>query len=197
MNIELTSLPETIDVFHVALALIAGVLLALLITRSKDQQELTTSNETTSDDSISQNDRESEQTAETIPNLNAADPTSAKQLLALLQQESRFIDFIQEDLSAAQDNEIGAVARVIHEGAQKVFKEYVSLLPVAEQDEESKVTLEKGFDASAWKLTGNVVGDAPFTGVLVHKGWQVQNIELPKLATGHNADILAAAEVEL
>jgi hypothetical protein len=57
--------------------------------------------------------------------------------------------------------------------------------------------LPQGFDAGAVRLTGNITGAAPFTGTLIHKGWQVTNIRLPKLTQGHDATILAAAEVEL
>lgn len=57
--------------------------------------------------------------------------------------------------------------------------------------------MNKGFDAAAFRLTGNIVGEAPFSGVLVHKGWQVTELHLPKLTEGHNAKIIAAAEVEL
>jgi hypothetical protein len=32
---------------------------------------------------------------------------------------------------------------------------------------------------------------------LIHKGWQVTNVHLPKLTQGYNAAIIAAAEVEL
>jgi hypothetical protein len=46
-------------------------------------------------------------------------------------------------------------------------------------------------------LTGNIVGEAPFTGTLIHKGWQVTDLRLPKLTEGHNPNIIAAAEVEL
>jgi len=59
------------------------------------------------------------------------------------------------------------------------------------------VSLPAGFDASAVRLTGNIVGSAPFTGLLVHKGWQVTDVRLAKLTQGHNANIIAAAEVEL
>jgi len=59
------------------------------------------------------------------------------------------------------------------------------------------VTLNKGFDAASFRLTGNIVGEAPFTGTLVHKGWQVTDLRLPKLTEGHNAKIVAPAEVEL
>jgi hypothetical protein len=46
-------------------------------------------------------------------------------------------------------------------------------------------------------LTGNVVGSAPFKGTLLHRGWQVTDVRLAKLTQGHNAKIIAAAEVEL
>ena len=60
-----------------------------------------------------------------------------------------------------------------------------------------KMTLPQGFDASLVRLTGNIIGSAPFTGTLVHRGWQVTDIRMAKLTQGHNANILAAAEVEL
>jgi len=46
-------------------------------------------------------------------------------------------------------------------------------------------------------LTGNVVGQPPFTGTLMHRGWRVARITLPKLAEGHDTRVLAPAEVEL
>jgi hypothetical protein len=42
-----------------------------------------------------------------------------------------------------------------------------------------------------------VVGDPPFNGTLTHKGWIASETRLPKLAVGHNVNILAPAEVEL
>ncbi|GAM58492.1 hypothetical protein JCM19231_3098 [Vibrio ishigakensis] len=44
---------------------------------------------------------------------------------------------------------------------------------------------------------GNVTGNAPFNGTLIHKGWKVENITLPKLAENYDAKIIAPAEVEL
>jgi hypothetical protein len=46
-------------------------------------------------------------------------------------------------------------------------------------------------------LTGKVTGKPPFTGILRHKGWQVGNIELPKLSGRQNARIIAPAEIEV
>ena len=53
------------------------------------------------------------------------------------------------------------------------------------------------FDAATVRLTGNVVGQPPFTGTLMHRGWRVTEIKLPKLAEGHDVRVLAPAEVEL
>lgn len=129
--------------------------------------------------------------------LKEASNDSALQLLALLQQESRFVDFAQEDLTGVADADIGAAARVVHSGSQKVLQSYFDLAPVRAEKEESRVTLAEGFNAAEVRLTGNVVGSAPFTGTLVHRGWKVSNVKLPKIAVEHDTSIVAAAEVEL
>ncbi|MGZ8161193.1 MAG: DUF2760 domain-containing protein [Methylobacter sp.] len=129
--------------------------------------------------------------------LKEATPDAALQLLGLLQKEARFIDFIKEDLTAFGDADIGVAARVVHEGCNKAINEHFTLAAVRSEQEGSKITLPEGFDAATVRLTGNIVGTAPFTGTLVHKGWQVTGIRLPKLTSGHNAAIVAPAEVEL
>jgi len=129
--------------------------------------------------------------------LKEATPDAALQLLGLLQKEARFIDFIKEDLTAFGDADIGIAARVVHEGCNKAINEHFTLAAVRSEQEGSKITLSEGFDAATVRLTGNIVGTAPFTGTLVHKGWQVTGIRLPKLTSGHNAAIVAPAEVEL
>ncbi|MDO9167564.1 MAG: DUF2760 domain-containing protein [Methylobacter sp.] len=129
--------------------------------------------------------------------LKEATPDAALQLLGLLQKEARFIDFIKEDIAAFSDADIGVAARVVHEGCNKAINEHFTLATVRSEQEGSKITLPQGFDAATVRLTGNIVGLAPFTGTLVHKGWQVTGIRLPKLTSGHNAAIVAPAEVEL
>ncbi|MBL6987916.1 MAG: DUF2760 domain-containing protein [Methylobacter sp.] len=129
--------------------------------------------------------------------LKEATPDAALQLLGLLQKEARFIDFIKEDIAGFSDADIGVAARVVHEGCNKAINEHFTLSTVRSEQEGSKITLPQGFDAGTVRLTGNIVGNAPFTGTLVHKGWQVTGIRLPKLTSGHNASIVAPAEVEL
>lgn len=131
------------------------------------------------------------------PVLQLASETAAWQLLGLLQREARFVDFIEEDIAAASDAEIGAVARVVHEGCRKAVRSHFTLEPVRSESEGSRLTLPAGFDAAAVRVTGNVVGQPPFTGTLAHRGWRVSDTRLPQLAPGHDARILAQAEVEL
>jgi hypothetical protein len=129
--------------------------------------------------------------------LRVATPDAALQLLSLFQREARLIDFTQENLSAYSDADIGAAARVVHEGCAKVLKEHFTIQPVRSEAEGSRVELPDGFDAAAVRLTGNVVGKAPFKGTLSHRGWRSAEVRLPKLAEAHDASILAPAEVEL
>jgi hypothetical protein len=129
--------------------------------------------------------------------LKEAAPDAALQLLALLQREARLIDFTQEDLSQYSDAEIGGVARVLHEGCRKVLREHFSIAPVRAETEGSRITLPAGFDAGAVRLTGNVVGQAPFTGTLCHRGWRATESRLPRVADSHDLTVLAQAEVEM
>jgi len=129
--------------------------------------------------------------------LREATPDAALQLLSLFQREARLIDFTQENLSGYSDADIGAAARVVHEGCAKVLREHFTIDAVRSEAEGSRVTLPEGFDAAAVRLTGNVVGQAPFTGTLSHRGWRASSVRLPKLAEAHDAKVLAPAEVEL
>jgi hypothetical protein len=131
------------------------------------------------------------------PPLKEATPDAALQLLGLLQRDARLIDFTQEDLSQYSDLEIGGVARVLHEGCCKVLREHFTLVPVRPEAEGNRLTLPAGFDARAVRLTGNVVGQAPFTGTLCHRGWRATETRLPQLADKHDVTVLAQAEVEL
>ena len=129
--------------------------------------------------------------------LREAAPDGALQLLGLLQREARFIDFIQEDVAAYADADVGAAARVVHEGCRKVLRDNFTISPVRSEAEGSRITLAEGFDAAAIRITGNVVGQPPFKGSITHRGWRVDETRLPKLASGHELRIVAPAEVEL
>lgn len=129
--------------------------------------------------------------------LRQATPDAALQLLALFQRDARLIDFTEEDLASYADADIGAAARIVHEGCRKVLREHFTIAPVRAEAEGSRISIDAGFDAGAIRLTGNVVGSAPFKGSLSHRGWRATDVRLPKLASGHDAAVLAQAEVEL
>ncbi|VXC68848.1 DUF2760 domain-containing protein [Massilia sp. 9I] len=135
--------------------------------------------------------------APTAAPLRAPSAESALQLLGLFQREARLIDFTQENLSAYSDADIGAAARVVHEGCARVLREHFTIEPVRLETEGTRITLEEGFDAASVRLTGNVVGQAPFKGTLSHRGWRASKVQLPQLAEKHDARVLAPAEVEL
>jgi len=131
------------------------------------------------------------------PRIERAPTASALQLLALFQREGRFVDFLLEDVADFSDAEIGAAARVVHDGCRKALEEHVDLEPIRSEEEGTKVTVEEGFDAQAVRLTGKIAGDPPFTGILEHAGWRATRIELPALTEEHDVHVVAAAEVEL
>jgi hypothetical protein len=131
------------------------------------------------------------------PKLREVPTDGALQLLGLLQREGRLIDFLQEDVSNYSDAEIGAAARVVHASVNKALAAHVALERVRGEAEGSRISVPSGFSAHEIRLTGNVVGEAPFSGTLAHAGWRAVNIELPKLSPGYDVRVLAPAEVEL
>jgi hypothetical protein len=122
---------------------------------------------------------------------------AALQLLALLQREGRFVDFLEEDVASFADADIGAAARVVHAGCRKAIRDHVKLEPVRTEEEGARLTLEEPLDVAAVKLTGNVQGKGPYSGTLRHRGWKAAGITMPTAVDGHDARILAQAEVEL
>jgi len=131
------------------------------------------------------------------PLLKEAGPEAALQLLGLLQQEGRLVDFLEEDVSAYSDAEIGAATRVVHEGCRKALQEYITIEAIRSEQEGARVTMEEGFDAGSVRLTGNLVGKPPFSGTVTHRGWRATAVRLPKLSATHDVSVLAPAEVEL
>lgn len=125
------------------------------------------------------------------------DLSPALQLLGILQREGRFVDFLQEEMGSFEDAEIGAAARVVQEGCKRALADYVKIVSIRSEEEGAQISLEPGFDAARIRLTGNVVGEAPYRGTLAHHGWLAESVELPESSAEHDARVLAPAEVEL
>ena len=209
MKLDLSGVPNTLDLLHLGLAglaFIEAILLIILLSIiiiglvRKDKSPAASKPQVQPATEKPQKPiPEQAQVAAAKPtsNLKEASPDAALQLLGLLQQEARFVDFIEEDVASFSDSDIGAVARKVHEGCSKVLHKHFDFEPVRQEQESSRVTIKSGFDPTEIRLTGNIVGKPPFTGTLVHRGWQVSAIRLPKLADGHNVNVVASAEVEL
>ena len=131
----------------------------------------------------------------TLPPTAPARSDPALHLLSLLQREGRLIDFCEEELAGFSDAQIGAAARTVHDGCRKALRGAVTLAPVRSEPEGSSVTLAAGFDPQAVRLSGNVVGVPPFSGVLRHHGWKATEVRMPQ--AGGDPTLIAPAEVEL
>jgi hypothetical protein len=124
-------------------------------------------------------------------------PTDAAlQLLSLFQREGRFVDFLEEDVASFSDADIGAAARVVHQGCRKALREHFTLVPVRTEEEGVKVTLPEA-NPNEVKLTGNVAGKGPHTGTLRHRGWRASEVRLPQAVGDHDPRVIAQAEVEM
>ncbi len=209
MQIDLNLIPSTLDIVHVGLAAVAALLLLLSILLAVISAfALSRRSKTVPAPAQPVNApavvapapapvvTRPVELAQPIV-VKEATPEAALQLLGLLQQEARFLDFVQENIAGHGDADIGAAVRVVHEGCRKVLNQHLDLEPVRTEAENSRITLPKGFDAGAVRVSGNIVGEPPFTGTLIHRGWRASRIHLPRLAEGHDAGILAPAEVEL
>jgi hypothetical protein len=117
-------------------------------------------------------------------------------LLRLLQRDGRFVDFLQQDITSFADADVGAAARVVHEGCRRVLKAQAKVLPVRSENEGSTLTLDAS-EVAGVKLVGEVSGKPPYRGVLRHRGWRIEELRLPTRIGGHDGSILAEAEVEL
>lgn len=127
----------------------------------------------------------------------AAQRDGALALLALLQREGRFVDFVRDSVEGASDADIGAAAREVHRGCRKVLDQHLTFEPVMPGEEEAKVAVPKGFDPAEIRLIGEAKGEPPYRGTLRHHGWRVVDAKLPSLAEGVDRAVIAPAEVEL
>jgi hypothetical protein len=128
------------------------------------------------------------------PTVRTAD--GALQLLAILQRDSRLIDFLQEDIAAYSDDQIGAAVREIHDQSRDAIARYVTLTPVID-GVEGTYAKAPGQDPSLVKFVGNVPAQPPAGGTLRHKGWRATKVDLPALPARQDATVIAPAEIEI
>ena len=122
---------------------------------------------------------------------------SGLMLLAALQREGRLIDFLQQEVAAFSDEDIGAAARVVHGGCRKALRQFFEIAPAMQGTEGAPMTVPAGFDAQRIRLTGNVSGQPPFRGTLKHHGWIAAEVRMPSISDAIDPRVIAPAEVEL
>jgi uncharacterized protein DUF2760 len=122
----------------------------------------------------------------------------AVQILALLQREGRFVDFVLEDVGTYSDAQIGAAARDVHAGCRRSLERHVTLEAIlpGREGEFVSVGQDQRIDPATFHLVGNVAGQPPFRGTLLHPGWRAVRVDLPPLGSTGRA-IVAPAEIEL
>ncbi len=125
------------------------------------------------------------------------DYASALHLLSILQRDGRFVDFIEEDVASFSDADVGAAARVVHDGVRKSMRQYFKLAPVRTESEGASIQVGEDYDPVQIRLTGNVTGKLPVRGQLAHHGWRVAEVKLPTLPEGQDLTVIAPAEVEV
>jgi hypothetical protein len=118
-------------------------------------------------------------------------------LISVMQTEGRLLDFLNEDLEQFEDSQIGAAARGVHERCKAALARYVILQPLSGQGEGEQITVPAGFDPGCYRLSGNVTGDPPFSGKLLHRGWRAGKLNLPGFAFSGDPEIIAPIEVSV
>lgn len=125
--------------------------------------------------------------------------SAATMLLSTLQSKGRFLDFVMSEISSYPDAQVGAAARIVHQGCQKVLDQYFAIKPVREDKEGSLINLGDSPNAKHYRLVGSGSEQLPSSARLVHKGWRTDKVELPKYLNDKDTDknILAPAEIRI
>jgi hypothetical protein len=131
------------------------------------------------------------------PKINASD--GALQVLHILQRDSRLIDFLMEDITSYEDDQVGSAVRSIHNDCKVSLSRHVVLAPVIDGVEGTyqKLDSSKAPDPNRIKLIGNVPASGKVAGgTLRHRGWMASSVNLPPLGK-QDLSVLAPAELEV
>ena len=118
--------------------------------------------------------------------------------LAALQEKGRLVDFLMDDVTSYDDAQVGAAARVVHEGCRSALDEVFTIAPVTESAEGTTISVPASHRADEYRLTGKLSGQAPFNGTVVHRGWRTTKIKLPQIIVPEGeVPCIAPAEIEV
>lgn len=119
-------------------------------------------------------------------------------VVSALQNKGRLVDFLMDDISKYSDAQVGAAARVVHQGSKAAFDELFTVEPVALEAEGSNVTIPEGAGDS-YRFSGTVCGGLEQSGKLLHKGWKATKVNLPRVIKFEEGQLptIAPAQVEV
>jgi len=120
----------------------------------------------------------------------------ALQILGIMQRDSRIIDFLMEDISSYEDDQVGAAVRSMQTAARDALVRYVSLAPVID-GVEGTFTKPTSNDPAVVKYVGNVPATGANGGTLRHRGWRATSVSLPPLNPKQDSTVIAPAEIEV
>lgn len=168
-----------------SLAVALALLVVMLVTRGKGPEP----------------EQRKAEAAQPMPVPAASNQAEAEvvSFLATLQERGRLVDFLMEDVTTYNDAQVGAAARVVHEGCKAALQEHFRIRPLREESEGSSVTVAVGYAADEYRLIGKISGAGPFSGTLVHRGWKTEAVKLPRIVRvkAERLPTIAPAEVEL
>ncbi|BCR03234.1 hypothetical protein DESUT3_03030 [Desulfuromonas versatilis] len=131
----------------------------------------------------------------------AAVEAGVVQFLARLQEKGRLVDFVMDDITPYSNEQVGAAARVVHQGCREVLQSAFEIKPVHGGEEREELTLSGDFDAAAYRLVGKVPEQPPYKGVVLHRGWKTARVSLPRISEAAREaaarEVIAPAEVEI
>ncbi len=132
------------------------------------------------------------------PKPQAGPSAGAVQILGILQREARLVDFLMEDIAPFADDQIGAAVRDVHAQSRLALDRYMRLQPVID-GVEGTFTKTEGVEKAGLKFIGKVPPSGTASGgVLRHKGWKAEKVDLPPAAPDTFANsVLAPAEIEI
>ena len=135
----------------------------------------------------------------TVPAASNQAEAEVVSFLATLQERGRLVDFLMEDITIYDDAQVGAAARVVHEGCKAALREQFEVRSVRDEDEGSIITVPAGYAADEYRLIGSIREAGPFSGTLVHRGWKTERVKLPRVlrVDPERLPTIAPAEVEL
>lgn len=137
------------------------------------------------------------------PKQTAADihvGVEALTFLSLLQEKGRLVDFISEDITAYSNEQVGAAARVVHQGCRQVITDSFDPAPIVEAGEGNDTVLETGYDSSKYRLAGSPGNEPPHKGTVTHKGWIARRMRMARPSnpeTIAEKPVIVPAEVQI